>query len=106
LKSGRLRHKIVIQQRVETKNSIGEDITAYTTYKEVWAQVAPLSSKEYVSNNELQSSITGRVSMRYLSGVTSDMRIKWGSRIFDIVGPPINTDERNRELILMVEEQL
>ena len=103
--SGRLNHKIVIEQRTETKNTLGEDITTWTTYKWTWAQVSPLSGKEYLSNNELQSSVTGRVSMRYLAGVTTDMRINWNDRMFDIISI-INTEERNRELILMVEEQL
>ena len=97
-------HKITIEQRVETKNSIGEDITTYTEFKQVWANVSPLSGKEYLSNSELQSSVSGRISMRYLSGVTSDMRINWNGRYFDIISA-INTEERNRELILMVEEQ-
>lgn len=102
--SGRLNHKVVIEQRVETKNTLGEDITTWTEYKTTWAKVSPLSGKEYLSNNEFQSVITGRVSMRYLSGVTVDMRINWDNRIFNIKSI-INTDERNRELILMVEEQ-
>ncbi len=101
---GRLNHKVVIEQRTETKNTLGEDETTWSTYKWTWAQVSPLSGKEYLANNELQSVVTGRVSMRYLSGVTVDMRINWDNRIFDIISI-INTEERNRELILMVEEQ-
>jgi SPP1 family predicted phage head-tail adaptor len=105
LLSGRLNHKIVIQERTETKNSVGEDITTWDTYKWTWAQVTPLTGKEYFSKNEFQSTITNKIYMRYLTGVTPDMRIVWDSRTFDIISV-INTDERNRELILMVEEQL
>lgn len=103
--SGRLNHKLRIEQRTETKNTLGEDITTWTLYKETWGHVSPLSGKEYISQNELQSSVTGRISIRYISGITTDMRVNWNDRIFDILSV-INTDERNRELIMIVEEQL
>ena len=43
--------------------------------------------------------------MRYLSGIVPKMRVKVGSRIFDILSI-INVDERNRELQLMCRESV
>lgn len=105
MRAGKLTHKVIIQQRSESKNTIGEDITTYTTYREVWARVVPLTGKEYVAQNETQSSITGKIYIRYLDGVTNDMRVLWGTRNYDIQAV-INTEERNRELVLMVDEIL
>ena len=42
--------------------------------------------------------------MRYQSGVDSTMRIKFGSRIFEIISPPINFEERNQEMNLLIRE--
>ena len=44
-----------------------------------------------------------RIIIRYLSGIVPKMRVKYGSRIFDILSV-INVSERNRELQLMCRE--
>jgi len=105
LLSGKLNTKIIIQKPVEIKNSIGEDITSWSDFSYQWANIAPLSGREYLSNNELRSSVTHRIFIRFIKGVDSSMRIKHGSRIFDI-DSIINTDERSRELVIIAEEVL
>ena len=43
--------------------------------------------------------------IRYLSGIVPKMRVKFGSRIFDILSV-INVKESNRELQLMCRESI
>jgi len=38
--------------------------------------------------------------------VTSKNRVNFGGRIFEIISPPINFDERNREVQLMTVERV
>jgi len=53
----------------------------------------------------VNAEVTGKISIRYLAGITPKMRVKHGNRIFDIVSM-INPEERNRELQLMVKERI
>ena len=48
--------------------------------------------------------ISHRIYMRYQSGVDSTMRVLFGNRIFEITSPPINYQEKNYEIQLLVRE--
>lgn len=69
----------------------------------VWAAIEPLSGQQYFAAKQTMSEVTHRVTMRYLSGVLSTMRLSFSGRYFSIVSV-INLDERNRYLVLMVTE--
>jgi head-tail adaptor len=43
------------------------------------------------------------VTMRYLAGITAQMRVLYGSRTFQIISV-LNVDQRNRVLVLYCEE--
>lgn len=104
MRAGRLRHQITIQGTTETQNSYGEPVTAWTDFASVRAEITPISGREYFAAQEVRSDVTHRVRLRYLSGVTSQMRIMFGSRIMDIESV-INVNERNHELQLMCVER-
>ena len=47
---------------------------------------------------------THRINIRYIDGVESTMRIKYGTRYFEIIGNPINYMEQNKYLTFNVKE--
>jgi len=51
----------------------------------------------------VNSEVTTRMRGRYLNGISSIMRVKYGTRIFSIVAV-INIDERNREIEILAKE--
>ena len=99
-----LRHRITIERVAETVDSVRDIKSSWTTFATVWAEVRSLNGREYWESRQVNSEITGKIKIRYLSGITTKMRIKFGSRIFDIEAI-LNTEERNREMILLVKEQ-
>jgi len=103
MRSGRLRHRVTIQQPVPDRSIGGED--SWHDYATVWAAIEPLRGREYLAAQQEGAEVTGRITMRYIAGVKQTMRIKHGSRIYEIVSP-INPEERNAELQLMVKEVL
>jgi SPP1 family predicted phage head-tail adaptor len=105
MEAGALRHKVIIEQPVETVNSLSEVITSWTTFTTVWAEILPLSGKEYWSSKQVNSEVTGKIRIRYKSGITPKMRVKYGTRIFNIEAV-MNYLERNIESILLVSEVL
>ena len=102
MRAGNLRHRVTIQQPVVDSSWGGT--TNWEEYVEVWAAVEPLRGRELLAAQQVQSETTAKVTIRYVAGVTAKMRILHGSRIFELTAPPIDPEERHRELQLMVKE--
>jgi SPP1 family predicted phage head-tail adaptor len=103
MKTGNLRHYITIEQQTETFNSEGELVTTWSTYKSVWAEILPLVGREFWASKQVNSETTGKLRIRYISGITPKMRIKFGSRILNITGI-VNTEEKNKEIVIYYSE--
>jgi SPP1 family predicted phage head-tail adaptor len=109
LRAGNLRHRVAIQEQTEIPDGMGgSSITwsAKTGLGSVPAAIWPLSSKEQLDAMKLESLATNRIRIRYRPGITSKNRIVFGSRVFNILGAPINLDERGRQLDFIVSEQI
>lgn len=105
MNSGKLRHRIEIQQKTATQDTFGAPVDTWAEFATVWAEIKPASSTDRVAFNQATApETTHKVNIRYLAGVTSDMRVMFGSRVFEITAPPLNWDERNKELTLMCRE--
>jgi len=104
MRAGPLRHKIKIQEKTQTSDGMGGFTSAWADSFETRAAVMPLSSKEQLDAMKLESMITNKIRIRYRAGITSANRILFGSRVFNIKGAPINYDERNKTLDLLVTE--
>ena len=103
MRAGRLRHRVTIQQPSSSTNSRGGKIKSWSDLATVWASIEPLSGREIEQDFQLEPETTTRIVMRYKSGLTSNMRIKYGSRYYKILGIT-NTNERNYELIVNAVE--
>lgn len=102
--SNKLNHRITIQSPTGNASSMTDSET-WSTFAEVYAGVDPLQGKAYFESNRENASVDIRIYIRYLPGITTAMRILFGSRIFEIVSI-INIGERNREMHLMCREVL
>lgn len=107
----KLRHRITFQRQTKNQNEYGEEIKNEEIEKwveviTVWASVNPISAKEFFAAEKLNSEITHKINMRCIRSleITSDMRIKFNDRYFELIGPPINFQERNVELQLLCKE--
>ena len=108
MRPGKMRHRITIQHAAQTQNSYGEPIYSWSTFSTVWAAVEPVQGREFWAQQQVQGEVTHRIRIRYLSGVTSAMRVLYGSRVLAIKSV-IDPKERHEEMQLMcaegVEEQ-
>lgn len=104
MRAGKLRHQITILQVSESRTGSGGVSESWSTYATVWASIEPLNGREYLASQQRQSSETHKVRIRYLFGITTKMRVLWGSRTFDIQAV-LDTDENGRETVLMCVER-
>lgn len=101
---GRMKHRITIQKYIESKNEYGEVIKNWVDFKTVWASVEPILGRKFFMAETVNSEITHEITMRYIPGVKTNMRVKFKDRIFEQKAPPINVRESNKELKLMCKE--
>lgn len=104
-----LRHKVIIQSPTGTQNALGERTTTWSDVATVQAKVEPVTSRERFVAVQTVGEISHRVTVRYSStiiGIESGWRVKYGSRILVVDGPPRNLGERNRYLEILCNEGL
>ena len=103
MNSGDLRHRVELQQRVKSRNAVGEETYSWLTYATVWAAVEPLTGRELYEAQQISAEVTVRVRVRYLKSVSVEHRVLFDSRGFN-VNFVQNIEERNRELVLLCKE--
>lgn len=101
MRAGDLRHRIEIQHKVTPRDPVtgefGEPI--WESFAKVWAQVVPLSMRDLIAAKAQQSEATGRMVIRYRTGVLSTMRILYRGEIYSIEGPPLEDPNSGREYL-------
>ena len=105
MNSGDLRHRIIIQEKISSRDTYGMEKITWSHVSEVWASAEPLRGQEYLEARRLQADIDVRFRMRYRDGIKPAMRVLHDGRIFDIQGV-IHVKEAGRELQLMCKEHL
>lgn len=103
MKIGSLRHQIVLQKKMITKDALKQQIESWTDFAFVWASIEPLSGREYFAAQQINSEVLVRITIRYLSGITAEARVVLDGRIFEVLSV-INPEERCETLILMCRE--
>jgi SPP1 family predicted phage head-tail adaptor len=102
--SGRLNKRLAFYVPVRSSSS-GGAVTevlgdaAFTAWGALW----PVAAAEQVKNSREGMDITHRIQIRYRDGVTHDMVVKYGDRVFDIESI-INPEETNHRLDILARE--
>lgn len=103
MQSGKLRHKVNIQTASESLDTSGTPTYTWGTLYTAWMEITPLQGRELFNVKQILPEVTLQGRMRYRSGITTSARISFGSKIYGIDGI-VNTEEKNKELILYLKE--
>jgi SPP1 family predicted phage head-tail adaptor len=95
--AGDLRESITLQHLIQTERAGGGYDTAWQTYATVSAKVHPVSSRDRVFLERVESSITHEIVIRYRTDMRTDDRAVWRDHPMKL-DPPINIEARNRWL--------
>lgn len=68
------------------------------------AKVTPFTSRERFFAGQTASGGRSTIVIRYRTGIDQTMRVRYGTRVFDIVGAPIDVEERHQWIELDAEE--
>ena len=88
-----------MEQATENRNSLGESILSWATFEEVWANVQGVSAREFLLAGQQQVEVSHRVKMRYLTGLSPQMRLSWRGRTLEIISILEHENRSVHELI-------
>lgn len=99
---GKMRYRIEVQAYKSTRDGDGFETREWATLHMVWADIVPISGKEYLASSRETSEVTCRIYIRYRPGIKTTMRIKCKERIFEIES--VLGDKRSGILTIMAKE--
>lgn len=106
----KLRHRITLQQPIETQNTYGEpEIRWQNVSTGVWAEIEPLRGREYFAAKQINAEVEARIKIRYRNDLSAKMKLVHGpicvcmSTATEeyLIDSIIDLEERHRELHLM-----
>lgn len=103
MRSGRLRHRVLLQSKTYTANAYGEQEVTWSTVATVWAGIEPLSGRELFAQQQIQAEARVRIVLRYYSGLDTTWRVRHDGKNYDIL-EVINQDLRDASLVLLCRE--
>lgn len=84
---GKLRHRVELQKPVAAQDpESGEVVPSWEYVATLWAEVTPLSVREFIAAQAGQSEISARIKIRRRKDVTAKHRILFRSQIYNIEG--------------------
>jgi len=102
MRAGKLRHRVKLQAFTTTVDpDTGYRDKAWVDVAPLWAEVAPLSGREFIAAAATQSAVTARITIRHRAGVTNNHRIMHGGVIYNIeaVLPDANSGKEHLSLM-------
>lgn len=83
------RHKITIESKSLTTDRYGGQLVTWTTQSTVFAKIEPYSGREPLANEQLQSRVSHKMTIRYQSTLkdtasASSNRVLFDDRVFSI----------------------
>ena len=83
--AGKLRERITVQIATGATNALGETVLTWANSTQAWASVEGVSARESIGLSQQEIVVSHKVRMRYLSGLTQNMRFAWRGRTLEIV---------------------
>lgn len=103
--AGALRHKGQLQARVVAQNPVtGEEQVTWATIAEPWAEIVPMSAREFMAAAAEQSEVRGRIVIRYRGDVDATMRFLYRGRYYGILGAMPDAESGKEHITLMTTE--
>ena len=84
MKIGKLRHRITFEKPVKVDDGYQGFTVTWHPVCVVWASVEALGGREYFYAHQIKAEVTHRVTIRYNSKISTEMRINHGGKILMI----------------------
>lgn len=95
LSAGKLRHRVEVQRLEYEQDSAGDPIQneesgelrqEWVTHATVWADISPLSAREFIASGASASEVSVRITLRWQSSFKASDRIVHNGKVYNIRG--------------------
>lgn len=101
IKAGQLRQRVSIQYAVLTQGAMNENTKDWTTRNQVWADISPITAREFVANEQIRGEVSHKITIRYDNVISNTDRIQDSNgKNYTITGI-LNIDTRNRKMEIL-----
>jgi SPP1 family predicted phage head-tail adaptor len=100
---GAMREQVQLQQRTTQQSSSGAPLPVWNVFATVRAEVMRLPGREVYASAERNARVPTTWKLRWLDGVTPDMRLINRNKVFNIKSA-IDPTGRREELLVTAEE--
>lgn len=103
MRAGQLRHRLRIEEVVETRSDSGDVDESWNEFDTVWGSLEAVTGNERFRAEREHAEVTHLARIRHLDGVTPKMRITHDGRTFDIEAV-YDPEGRKREMHILTRE--
>ena len=103
INAGELNKLVTIQGKTVAQDSFGEEVVTWTKIADVWASINPVSYRELLEAQQVQSEISHRIVIRYRDGIKPYHQIIYGNSTYEILNI-FNPNTANIALHLICRE--
>lgn len=75
MRAGLLNRRVTVQRPVDVRSSSGEVTRTWEDWRTVWASVLPIAGNKFFAADQVQSSVTHTVKVRFQNGYRTNQRI-------------------------------
>lgn len=104
IRTGMLNKQFTLQKPVVTRGDLGSETVTYTTEATVWGHLRYTSGRENIDTGRVAADSEAIITIRHRRKITADWRLKYGSRIFQIIAPPEDPELRHEWTVLKCRE--
>lgn len=98
MRAGRLRTRVKFLAESALRDGTGQTVGDWEKFAETFGDLRDLRAAEYYSQSGTQNQIVAELWVRFRSDIGAEHRCEIGGVTYEIQGPPVNVDMRNRWL--------
>lgn len=100
---GRLDRRVTIEKVVKVRDAYGQVSENWGVFKEVWASVTWQRAGEKLEQGRETSATKALFYIRYMEGITSEMRLSFQSKKWNILD--VSYKDRNGSIEILAEKK-
>jgi SPP1 family predicted phage head-tail adaptor len=91
---GQMRERVAIYSQAQAVDVVGDITTTWTQVATCWARMEPLSANQVELAGRDDATRRYQMTVRYRTDITTNSRIMWRGRRFDVQGITDPTEQR------------
>lgn len=110
MQAGKLRHRVTLQEKTATQNSVGDEVITWSERWVDWANVEPIKPREFLAPDGELAQVDTLITCRARWDIRPKMRMLWVdgggfTHTYDIHGIQ-RPGERNRDMKIICRENV